>query len=103
MNYQLVLQFPAESLNDFDSLVELEDELIQVSGQSAEIDGHDFGSGEANIFILTSDPANTFSVIKPKLESKGLLGKATVAHREIDGEDYTVIWPEKFSGEFTVQ
>ena len=59
MRYQLVLQFAAGTLSDYDALVAMEDQLIELLGESA-VDGHDMGSGEANIFIHTSDPQNTF-------------------------------------------
>jgi hypothetical protein len=56
MRYQLVLQFAADSLVDFDRLVALEDRLIEELGQLAMVDGHDFGLGQFNIFVLTDDP-----------------------------------------------
>jgi hypothetical protein len=48
MKYQLVLQFRAESMMDFDELVVLEDLLIENLPPHSEVDGHDFGSGEFN-------------------------------------------------------
>jgi hypothetical protein len=103
MQYQLVIQFPAENIEDFDSLVKLEDSLIEAIGISANVDGHDFGSREANIFIVTSNPADTFTLIRRNLESKGMLRQCMVAHRELHGEKYTVLWPEGYAGTFTVQ
>ncbi|MFA5375780.1 MAG: ABC transporter [Dehalococcoidia bacterium] len=103
MEYQLVIQFPAEKIEDFESLVKFEDSLIKIIGTSAEVDGHDFGSGEANIFIITPNPASTFALIKKKLASNGMLKQCLVAHRELQGEKYSVIWPEGFSGKFKVK
>ena len=57
MDYQLVLQFRGDSLGEFDAMVALEDELIERLGDSADVDGHDFGSGTGNIFIFTSRSA----------------------------------------------
>jgi hypothetical protein len=68
MKYQLALQFRGDSLDNFDEMVALEDELIEKLGDSADVDGHDMGSGERNIFIFTSDPARTFSEARPVLE-----------------------------------
>ena len=48
--YQLVLQFAPKALPDYDALVALERQLTGQLGESA-VDGHDMGSGEANIFI----------------------------------------------------
>ena len=56
MKYQLVLQFYASSIEDFDQLIEIEEMLESTLGNLHEVDGHDFGSGEMNIFIHTNDP-----------------------------------------------
>ena len=102
MDYQLVLQFRGDSLADFDTLVALEDELTEELGDSADVDGHDFGSGTGNIFIFTSDPAVTFQQVRPVLERRQELQAVTAAFREVEGEHYTVIWPEGSQAEFTI-
>ena len=101
MKYQLVLQFEASNIDEFDQLVELEDSFENVLGESHEVDGHDFGSGEMNIFIHTNEPKEAFEIIKNKLIPT--MGKDfTAAFRELSGENYTVLWPEGFSGGFRV-
>ena len=102
MDYQLVLQFRGDSLADFDAMVALEDELTNQLGDSADVDGHDVGSGETNIFIFTSDPAATFRRARPVLESRQQLQAVTAAYREVEGESYTVIWPEDSQREFKI-
>jgi hypothetical protein len=102
MDYQLVLQFRSDSLGDFDTMVALEDELTEQLGDSADVDGHDFGSGTGNIFIFTSDPAVTFQRVRPVLERREQLQAVTVAYREVEGEQFTVIWPEGSQAEFTI-
>jgi hypothetical protein len=95
-------QFRGDSLADYDQMVALEDRLIEELGQSAKVDGHDSGSGEINIFIFTSDPAATFWRVRQTLQQEGRLDSVTVAHRPVDGERYTVIWPEGSMQEFKV-
>ena len=56
---KLVLQFRGGALADLDETAALEEDLIDVLGDSAEVDGHDVGSSETNIFIFSSDPADT--------------------------------------------
>lgn len=102
MQYQLTLQFAGDSLGDYDAMVALEDELTEQLGDSADVDGHDCGSGETNIFIFTPDPAATFQRMRPVLERARQLQAVTAAYREVDGERYTVIWPEDSQREFTV-
>jgi len=102
VEYQLVLQFRGDSLEDLDATAALEDELTQQLGDSAEVDGHDVGSGETNIFIITSDPLATFHRTRPVLERSQRLQTVTAAYRELEGEHYTVIWPEGLHPEFDV-
>jgi hypothetical protein len=102
MNYQFVLQFRGDSREDLEATIALEDELIEELGDSADVDGHDVGSGETNIFIFTSDPATTFRLTKPVLERRQQLRSVTAAYRKVNGEHFTVIWPEGSGEEFRV-
>jgi hypothetical protein len=102
MDYQLVLQFKGRDLPDFDALVNLEDALQRLVESTANVDGHDMGSGEMNIFVLTGDPAATFEQVKPLLFSVSLLNKVSVAYREISSDDLTVIWPQSSMEAFLV-
>ncbi len=103
MDYQLVLQFRGDSLEDLDATVALADELIEELGESADVDGHDVGSGETNIFIFTCDPEATFHQARPVLERRQQLQSVTIAYREVEGEQFTVIWPERSLTEFRVK
>jgi hypothetical protein len=93
MQFQLVLQFNGDSLSDYDAMVALEDELIQELGDTAEVDGHDIGSGQTNIFIVTSHPEITFCRAKAVLERSQLLGGVAAAYRPVAGQSFTVLWP----------
>ena len=63
MKYQLILQFPFSTLEDYDALVVLEESLSKHLANCADVDGHDAGSGEMNIFLLTDDPVQAFGII----------------------------------------
>ena len=93
MQYQLVLQFNGDSLEDYDAMIALEDDLIQALGDSADVDGHDVGAGEANIFIVTSEPEIAFNRAKAVLDRSQLLGAVTAAYRPVSGQTFTVLWP----------
>ena len=43
MNYQLVLQFAANSMADFDRLVAFETQLMESLDEVGVVEGHDFG------------------------------------------------------------
>lgn len=97
MKYQLVLQFPGETEDDFDKLIEIEDELdVKLKGL-AEVDGHDFGSSEMNIFILTDNPKQIFSLILQTLKNNKLFTDVKSAYRETTGDKYTILWPENLN------
>jgi hypothetical protein len=102
MRYQLVLQFPGVSAAHFEALVTLEDDLVAALGDAADVDGHDIGSEEANIFVLTDNPQDTFAKALPLLMSRAGFASMRAAFREVAGEDYTVLWPRNFQGAFAV-
>ena len=93
MKYQLVLQFKGDSLADYDSMISLEDDLIRELGDTGDVDGHDIGAGETNIFILTPQPEIAFLRAKEILERAQLLGAVSAAYRHVTGQTYTVLWP----------
>ena len=102
MRYQLVLQFRGDAFADYDAMVALENRLIEDLGHSAEVDGHDCGSGESNIFIFTSDPSATFWRVRQTLQQEGRLQAVTAAYREVENEHFTVLWPEGSQADFRV-
>src|SRR5262249_53815624 len=101
MKYQLVLQWPASSIQDYDVMVEIEDILIENLSGSSEVDGHDAGLSEMNIFILTDDPILAFDEIKRTLGGQNYWANARVAYREVTKSSYTILWP-KDTKEFKV-
>lgn len=102
MDYQLVLQLRGDDCLDFDAMVSLEDDIKQIVEPMAEVDGHDMGSGEMNIFILTCDPVATFERAKPLLSAAFLLDKVSVAYRELLSDDFKLLWPTSSTVAFVV-
>jgi hypothetical protein len=94
MKAQLVLQFATdEDLDSYDKLIRFEDALISLFGRSAKVDGHDFGLGEMNIFILTEDPISTFELVQQTDHSERPSQEMRAAYRSVDSEDYVCLWP----------
>jgi hypothetical protein len=91
MKYQLALQFSAASTEDFDRLVALENRLIGELVNLATVDGHDFGLGEFNIFILTDDPAESVDKAHRVVVDQGVPNAMRSAYRQLDGEDYVIL------------
>ena len=93
MDYQLVLQCKGDLLAEYDLMIALENDLIEALSGTAEVDGYDVGSGETNIFIITSAPMATFERTKAVLERAGLLGVVSAAYRPVASNVFTVLWP----------
>ncbi|HTM37776.1 MAG TPA: hypothetical protein VL156_13575 [Terriglobales bacterium] len=101
MNYQLVLQFTANSMADFDRLLALETTLMESLGEIGIVDGHDFGSGTFNIFVLTNEPTTVFIRSHHVILQEAVPNEVRSAYRELNGEDYVILWPSVLT-EFSV-
>jgi hypothetical protein len=93
MKYQLVLQFQAESVQEFDELVALENLLVETLPLHSEVDGHDFGSGEFNIFILTDLPKESFHAAEKTLQRYRPPQTLKAAYRELGQNNFVILWP----------
>ena len=83
-------------------MIALENEMIEALGTSAEVEGHDCGSGEMNIFIHTDEPNKTFNQIRPVVAQKELLQNLVAAYREFSDGKFTVLWPATFDKKFKI-
>ena len=93
MKYQLVVQCPEGLYEDIDAIAEMEDRLDE-SLVDAEVDGHDIGSGEINIFIHTNNPVNTLKAVEQLLDAEQIdMAYIKIAYREIGTDKYIPLWP----------
>ena len=97
MKYQLVLQLPASSIKDYDAMIELEETIMRSLGNLGKVDGHDAGSGEMNIFILTAPPKLAFQGIRQLLGTRDFMPDLKVAFREIGKDEFTILHPAGLS------
>ena len=101
MKYQLVLQWPASSIKDYDAMIGVENALVENLSAANDVDGHDAGSDEVYIFIRTDDPKRTFNEVKAILGTRDFWIDARVAYREVEGSEYIILWPKDLT-EFKV-
>lgn len=101
MTYQMVLQWNVSSLADYDRLIRIEDLLIRSLGAGHEVDGHDEGSGQMNIFIRTDDPKQAFDQTRIILSQTEAWRTVRIAYREDSKSAYTILWPNDLA-EFCV-
>jgi hypothetical protein len=102
MAYWLVLQYRRDNAAAFDALVALEERLTRTLSDHAVVDGHDIGSGEANIFVVTDSPDATFKRIQWLVSDPPGLGPVVAAYRADGSETYTVLWPPGYAADFKV-
>ena len=74
-------------MEDYDRLVALEERLIEELGKAATVDGHYFGLGEFNIFILMDHPAESFNKAHREVTNQEIHNAMRSAYRQVDGED----------------
>jgi hypothetical protein len=99
MRYQLVLQFRANTSDDFCRLVVLEEKLIQELGRRWTVTT--LGLSEFNIFVLTDEPAMIFDKAHRVVREEGLQHRMRATFRESTGERYVILWPSTLA-EFSV-
>ena len=100
VRYILILQWPGDSEADFDALISMEEQVDAALGRYASVDGHDFGSGEMNVFIETDRPTEAFADAANALREGPRWGDLRAAYREARGGPYEILWPQslrKFS------
>jgi hypothetical protein len=96
MENQVVVQLPVSEATDFDSLVQIENGLIEILAKhrGARVDGHEIGRGRFNVFIVSDEPwPSVFGRIQAFLEFQEVLEDAVIATRAAEGEEYQVLWP----------
>lgn len=80
----------------------MEDQVETALGPYASVDGHDFGSGEMNIFVQTDRPTEAFADAAKVLRESPRRGDLRAAYRDAPGGPYQILWPRGL-GEFSVR
>lgn len=71
----------------------LEERLTSEIGPLGDVDGHDVGARQMNIFILTDDPKAAFEHIRHLIDASIFANSYAAAYRPVAGEDYAVLHP----------
>lgn len=102
--YQLVIQFDDEKGTVLDQLIAFEDELIELLDGVAEVEGHEVGPGMASLLIMTNAPKKLWERLEPLIEDTDRHGlePLAAAYSEVEEDDYVVLWPSDYEGEFTL-
>jgi hypothetical protein len=81
-------------MDTYDAVLDIEDLLIDSLDDGSDVDGHDVGSDEMNIFVSTDDPQATFKRVEATLPTHPLCVDLKAAFRAKDQDYYSVLWPE---------
>lgn len=94
MQYQLVLQFSEDKYGDIDWIANME-EFLDATLAEAQVDGHDIGLGEVNIFLDTDTPIEAFNRIKELFEEQNpsLLEDCKAGYRDFNFSHFIPLWP----------
>jgi hypothetical protein len=95
--FQLVIQFQASTLEQFDFLIELEDLIREGFPPRADafVDGHDFGMDEFNIFIHTNEPRAVLEQAGEIIEANRHGLPFSAGYRGFSDDEYIPLWPLK--------
>ena len=100
MDYQLVIKFWRKSLADPNFLASIQDELKEVLGDTAALDGYDVNAKEINLFVITPDPKRAFRRIRSVLDTRGIFRGVSAASRLVGGAHFTSLWPLRATRKF---
>jgi hypothetical protein len=100
--YQLVLQAPFSSINDYDRMIAVEELIADKFGGACQVDGHDTGASEMNIFIFTTSPRDLFARLLEVEGVRSFLSDGKAAYRGMkDDDEFIVLYPAA-GGRFSV-
>lgn len=90
------------SVDDLDKRHQIEDLMNECLGWTGNghCDGGDIGSGSINVWCFVADPHAAAKVAAKDLKKHKMLDGAVMAYRDAN-DDYVVVWPEDFDGEFS--
>ena len=101
MKFQLIIQFSLNSDSNINNLITIEDRLELSLSETHEVDGHDLGSGQMNIFIHTNNPNGAFEEVSGVLTKKEI-ENSKIAFRETLTDQFTILWPKESNGDFNI-
>ena len=92
MEQQLVLEFPVPSMDEYDAVAAVEEDLGEALGEEAEVTGHEARRGLMYLFIWCHDAEETFAAVRPVVE-EALLPEMRAGWRHADTDAFAALWP----------
>jgi hypothetical protein len=98
VDMQVVLQLPEGFFPSFDDMVAFEDLLIRSMPRTAQVTGHDIGSGTINFFVITPYPKAALRAFRTYMGTNHVERKIRIAFRPygVDAPvEWTELWPKR--------
>ena len=92
MEQQLVLQFDLSAPDDYDAVLDVEEQLTAALDDMAEVEGHNVGARTMHVFIWCDDADETFATVREVVDPD-LLDHARAGWRQADEDAFTALWP----------
>ena len=102
---KIIVQLKIDESTDFDSLIHVEDSLIQsfVDDPQVDVDGHDIGQYKFNIHIHLGDNWDAaIEKVTETLDGLGLLLRVVVAKYDGASNQYEIVRPDTYIGDFAL-
>jgi len=93
--FQVVVQFPETFFASSAEIEAFGQKLSESMPRTHSYDGFDAGSGTVNYFICSNTPNAVLANFRKYLGTNKVEKKVRIAHREVQGEEFTVIWPKR--------
>ena len=87
-----MLEFPVPTMDEYDAVAAVEEELGEVLGEEAEVAGHEARRGLMYVFIWCHDAEETFAAARPAID-EGLLPEMRAGWRHADTDAFAPLWP----------
>lgn len=81
-------------MREYAELVGIEEHVSAALGDVGKVDGHEVGSGEMNIIIMTKKPIEAFDLLRGLSEISDAKPQLRGAYRQIGTGDFEVLQPE---------
>src|SRR5262245_53151497 len=99
----MIIQFKNEEGSlDIDWFYDLNEVLQDLLKRKrlGRVDGSDFGTGTMNLYVVTYSWRKTFDLVLTNLRLYGVDADAVIATRRAKNQ-YTIVWPQDYNGDFS--
>jgi hypothetical protein len=95
VDFLLVLRVPGSSIFDRAKVIGIEQQVSAALGDIGMIAGHDSGSGETDVLIMTRKPMEAYNVLRGLKEISDQPPVLKASYRQLAVHDYEVVYKQE--------